>query len=76
MLQLQFFAALRGPSWIKVLMLQLPFSAPLRVLRGQKMLQLQFFAVLRCPSWIKVLMLQLPFFVVQKKVFTSRFPMI
>ncbi len=76
-LPLTFFAALRGPSWIKVLMLQLPFSVALRVLRGKrccrcscrssrpfadkKVLPLTFFAVLRGPSWIKVLMLQLPF---------------
>ena len=46
-LQLQFFAVLRGPSWKKKLPLQLPFSVALRVLCGQKVLQLQFFAALR-----------------------------
>jgi len=51
MLQLQFFAALRGQKGVA-----------LDLLRG--------------PPWIKVSPLQLPFFVVQKKVFTSRFPMI
>ncbi len=53
-LRLQFFVALRGPSWTKGvdvadLQLQLTFFVALRVLRGQKVLPLQFFAALRGP---------------------------
>ena len=48
-----FFAALRGPSWTKVL--PLTFFAALRGPSRIEVLTLTFFVVFRGPSWKKVL---------------------